>query len=447
MARKGQKNRNRKDVRFDTALANGGGGRAFGAPNTPLLDAWNTMVDVSATSINSLLPDEIAGILKINGVARNAVEYPAADCLRNWFYIVEESVDEDASRITDKKVHPENAWIQDRLRELEMHQNLYQYLTAEAATGSALLYMDANTAAPGNVTSTELKAENIKKVNFLNVWNQFAINKATVNNYPLSKDFGKVENFTLKDGTIVHHSRVKFLSSRAQLGSVFGHSVLVPLELSLDAQRTLLWSIGEISHSMLFKVLKTKNVDFSKISDYQRRVQLLRNTLATNDLVAIEEQEDLSFRTPGDLPRVKEMSDILWEAISCTTRVPKSILLGKTEGKVAGAEYDHISYYIRLVSLQRVVVEPVLKWVIDALFRERGVNDPKYKIIFKPLWDVSDEADAKIRKLESEIDLNAAKTEEILKQLENMPRETLKQPENKPAEVKEGEEDEGEEDE
>lgn len=431
MARKNQKSRNKKDARFDTSLAGGGTKRAFGASNTPLLNAWNTMVDISASSWDSLTPEEISGILKINGIARNAVEYPAADCLRNWFYIVDEAVDEDASRITDKKVHAENAWIQDRLRELEMHQNLYQYLTAEAATGSALLYMDASTTGPGNITSEELQLKNIKKVNFLNVWSQFAISKATVNNYPLSVDYGKVEKFTLKDGTIVHNSRVKFLASRAQIGSVFGHSVLVPLELSLDAQRTLLWSIGEISHSMLFKVLKTKNVDFSKISDYKRRVQLLRNTLATNDLVAIEDQEDLSFRTPGDLPRVKEMSDILWEAISCTTRVPKSILLGKTEGKVAGAEYDHISYYIRLVSLQRVVVEPVLKWVIDALFKEKGIDDPKYKIIFKPLWDVSDEVDAKIRMLESEIDLNTAKTEEILAQLKN-----------KPAEVKEGEGDE-----
>ncbi len=60
-------------------------------------------------------------------------------------------------------------------------------------------------------------------------------------------------------------------------------------------------------------------------------------------------------------------------------------------------------------------VEPVLKWVIDALFKEKGTEDPKYKIIFKPLWDVSDEMDAKIRKLESEVNLNEAKTEQILK--------------------------------
>jgi phage-related protein (TIGR01555 family) len=381
----------------------------------PLYSTWDDFVEISPEYLNTLKPEEIAGILKINSVARNAVEYPAADCLRNWFYIVDEGVDEDASRLTDKKVHEDNAWIQDRLRELEMHKNLYQYLVDEAATGSAIMYMDVNTATPGNISNKPLDPAKIKKVNFLNTWNQFVILRAKVNNFLLDKDFGKIESFTLKNNAEVHNSRVKFLSTRPQLGSVFGHSVLVPLELALDAQRTLIWSIGEIAHSMLFKVLKTKNVDFTKINVYKERVKLLRETLATNDLVAIDDSETLEFKTPGDLPRVQEMSDILWEMISCSTRVPKSILLGKTEGKVAGAEYDHISYYIRLVALQRIVVEPVLKWVIDALFKEKGTEDPKYKIIFKPLWDVSDEMDAKIRKLESEVNLNEAKTEQILK--------------------------------
>lgn len=385
----------------------------------PLFSAWDDFVDVSPEYLNTLRPEEIAGILKINSVARNAVEYPAADCLRNWFYIVDEEVDEDASRLTDKQVHAENAWIQDRLRELEMHKNLYQYLVDEAATGSAMMYMDVNTKTPGNISNKPLDPQKIRKVNFLNTWSQFVIQKAKVNNYLLDQNFGKIESFTLKNNAEVHASRVKFLATRPQLGSVFGHSVLVPLELALDAQRTLIWSIGEIAHSMLFKVLKTKNVDFTKINVYKERVRLLRETLATNDLVAIDETETLEFKTPGDLPRVQEMADILWEMISCSTRVPKSILLGKTEGKVAGAEYDHISYYIRLVALQRIVVEPVLKWVIDALFKERGVEKPAYKIIFKPLWDVSDEMDAKIRKLESEVNLNEAKTEQILKMIKD----------------------------
>lgn len=402
----------RNDVRLGSDLR---ASRALIGTYAPLYNSWDDIVEVSPNSIEFLTIHEVAAILKINSVARNAVEYPAADCLRNWFYIVDEQVDEDASRLTDKKVHAENAWIQERLRELEMHKNLYQYLVDEAATGSAVMYMDVNTKTPGNISSEPLKYDKIKKVNFLNTWNQYTILKAKVNNYLLSENYGKIESFILKNNIEVHSSRVRFLATRPQLGSVFGHSVLVPLELALDAQRTLIWSIGEISHSMLFKVLKTKNVDFTKIDIYKERVRLLRETLATNDLVAIDDTESLEFKTPGDLPRVQEMSDILWEMISCSTRVPKSILLGKTEGKVAGAEYDHISYYIRLVALQRIVVEPILKWVINALFKEKGIDAPRYKIIFKPLWDVSDEMDAKIRKLESEVNLNEAKTEQILK--------------------------------
>lgn len=380
---------------------------------SPLFSAWDSLVDVTPESAMAMGPELIALIMQQNAVARNAVEYPAADCLRNWFYLADEDADEDALRGSNKVTHAENAWIMERLRELEMHQKLYEHLSAEASTGSSLLYMDVNTKTPGNRSDLPVEKERIKKVNYINAWSQFAIRSACVNNYLQDRDYGKIISFTMKNNLVVHKSRVNFLATRKQLGSVFGNSVLIPLEMSLDAQRTLIWSIGEIAHSMLFKVLKSKNVDFSKREAYIERVKFLRRTLATNDLIAIGDEESLEFKTPGDLPRVQEMSNILWEMISCATRVPKSILLGKTEGKVAGAEYDHISYYIRLVSLQKNAVEPVLKWVIDALFQEKGITEPKYKIMFNPLWDVTDEVDAKIRKLESEVDLNVAKTEEI----------------------------------
>ena len=385
-----------------------------------LSGSWDDIIEMSADLKSSLSAADINGILTINGVARNAVEYPATDCLRNWFYIVDESVDEDATRLTNKQAHPQNVEIQRRLTDLKAHDKLYDYLTAEASTGSALLYMDLNTTRGGNNSDRKLDIQKVKKVNFLTVWDQFTVSKARVNNYPLSKEYKEIQNFVLRNNVVIDASRVKFLSTRAQQDSVFGHSILVPMELTLDAQRTLIWSIGEIAHSMLFKVLKSKNVDFSKADEYKAKVRLLRDTLSTNDLVAIGDEEDLSFRTPGDLPRVMEMSSILWEMLSCITRVPKSILLGKTEGKVAGAEYDHISYYIRLVSLQRKSVEPVLRWIIDALFVEMGKPNTKYKIIFNPLWDVSDEMDAKIRKLESEVDLNTAKTDEILERIKGL---------------------------
>lgn len=385
-----------------------------------LSGSWDSIIEMSADLRSALSARDISGILTINGVARNAVEYPATDSLRNWFYIVEDSVDEDATRLTNKQAHPKNVEIQERLTELKAHDRLYDYLTGEAATGSALLYMDVNTTRGGNNSDRKLDIQKIKKVNFLTVWDQFTVSKAKVNNYPLSKEYKEIQSFVLRNNAVIDASRVKFLSTRAQQDSVFGHSILVPMELTLDAQRTLIWSIGEIAHSMLFKVLKTKNVDFSKTDDYKARIKLLRDTLSTNDLVAIGDEEDLAFRTPGDLPRVMEMSSILWEMLSCVTRVPKSILLGKTEGKVAGAEYDHISYYMRLVSLQKKSIEPVLRWIIDALFVEMGMPGEKYKIIFNPLWDTSDEMDAKIRKLESEVDLNTAKTEEIVKRIEGL---------------------------
>ncbi|MGL5714897.1 MAG: anti-CBASS protein Acb1 family protein, partial [Paraclostridium sp.] len=348
---------------------------------SPLFSSFDTFVDISPEDINFIRPEDIAEILKINAVARNAIEYPAADCLRNWFYLVDEDADEDALRGSNKVTHTHNAAIQERLRNMNVHLRLYEHLRDEAATGSSMLYMNVNTNTVGNTSDQPLKNKRIKRVNFINTWSQFVINSAKVNNYLFDKDYGKIVSFTLKNGMIVDSSRVHYLVTRPLLGSVFGSSVLIPLELALDAQRTLTWSIGEIAHSMLFKVLKTKNVDFTKKEEYKERIQLLRKTLATNDLVAIGDEESLEFKTPGDLPRVQEMSNILWEMISCAARVPKSILLGKTEGKVAGAEYDHISYYIRLVSLQKTAVEPALKWIIDSLFEEMGITEPKYKIM------------------------------------------------------------------
>ena len=383
--------------------------------DTPLYHGFDQIKEIHPDFIGGMPPEIIARILEVNAVARNAVEYPAADCLRNWFYIADESIDNTYERDEKRHIHEKNAFIQGELRRLNVYENLYNFLKAEAATGSALMYMDVNTTTGNNFTGLKLNQDKIKKVNFLNVYDQHMIYAARVNNYMLNENFGKIDAFRLKNHAILDKSRVAYYCSRASLGNVFGTSVLIPLELSLDAQRTLLWSIGEIAQSMIFKVLKTGNVDFTKKAEYLERIRLLRETLRTNDLVAINTDEDLDFKTPGDLPRVQEMSNILWEMISCTTRVPKSILLGKTEGKVAGAEYDHLSYYIRLISLQRTAVEPVLKWIIDSLFTASGEPDVKYKIVFKPLWDISDETDAKIRKLESESSLNDAKTSQIIK--------------------------------
>lgn len=384
-------------------------------PWSPLLTGYDTVKTINPIDNILLTSDEIDGIVRINGIARNAIEFPAADSLRNWFYIAAVTSDDDAERMSDKNMHPLNGAIQARMRELQFQEKMYIHVRNEAATGSSFLYMDANTKGPGNVISMPLEKENIKKVNFLNVLDLFAIQSAQVNNYPLDKDYRKVLSYKLKTQQEVDITRIHHLNTKFQLGNVFGYSILEPLELALDAQRTLVWSIGEIAHSMLFKVLSTKDVDYTNKKKYAERVNLIRRTLSTNDLVAIGENEKLEFKTPGDLPRMQEMSAILWETISCITRVPKSILLGKTEGKVAGAEYDHLSYYIRLVSLQENYLRETIEWITDALFAEAGQQAPEYKIMFNPLWNVSEELDAKIRKMESEIDLNNAKTEDLKK--------------------------------
>jgi hypothetical protein len=384
-------------------------------PWSPLLTGYDTIKTITPDNSMTMSPEEVEGVIRINGIARNAVEFPASDAIRNWFYIGAISADDDAERVSDRDVHPMNAQIQARMRDLQFQEKLFIHIRNEAASGSSLLYMDMNTKGPGNILSNPIELEDIKKINFLNVIDLYAVQSAQVNNYPLSKEYRQVLSYKLKNQQVVDRSRVHHLNTKFQIGNIFGYSILEPLELALDAQRTLVWAIGEVSHSMLFKVLKTKDVDFTDVKKYRERVSLLRNTLATNDLVAIGENEDLDFRTPGDLPRVQEMSSILWETISCITRVPKSILLGKTEGKVAGAEYDHLSYYIRLVSLQENFLKEAVEWVVDALFAEAGQLNPEYKITFNPLWNVSEELDAKIRKMESEIDLNEAKTEDLKK--------------------------------
>lgn len=126
-----------------------------------------------------------------------------------------------------------------------------------------------------------------------------------------------------------------------------------------------------------------------------------------NSIIIDMDGEDYTFQT-FSVSGFKEVIDASCNILSAVTNIPQAIMFGSSPtGMDATGDSDLENWYNYLGQISDLQVKPNLQRLLDVLFRGwlntgKITEEPKYKLDFKPFWNLSEseQADLDLKKLQ-----------------------------------------------
>lgn len=147
-----------------------------------------------------------------------------------------------------------------------------------------------------------------------------------------------------------------------------------------------------------------------------RTIDMARNFL--NSVVIDAEGEDYAFQTFA-LSGLKDVVNADCNMLSAITNIPQAILFGSSpDGMNATGESDLENWYNFLGKIQKLNIRKNLQRLLDIIFRGwlntgKVEEEPKYKLEFKPFWNLSEKEQADLDKVKADTELVRAQTAQI----------------------------------
>lgn len=344
----------------------------------------------------------ISDIYAVNRMFANIVDIPAEDATREW--ITFEGVDEVLiEQLTNK------------LSNLGAQYKFQEAMKFERLRGDGLISIGTKQQGLFNVDDP-IERNTLLDIEYIHAFSGLKMVDYIEEDDVFSKDYGEVLLYEiLGNGNtkLIHSDRIIHLATRKIENERRGIPLIEMLYDILLVFDNAMWSTGQLMYSMVHKLLKTDGVDMSD-KDLRRRMQdeleLEFNTLT---LAIIGKDDELDYISPKVTLPLKDMYDFLWEMLACAARMPKSHIMGQSQGAITGGQFDSLNYYMRIAGMQEANLREPIEYLIDLLLlaEKSGVgnksmdpNQVKYKMKFNPLWKLDAKTDAEIRKINAEID-------------------------------------------
>jgi len=261
--------------------------------------------------------------------------------------------------------------------------------------------------------------KDLRKVEFLNVFGP-EFGHAQANNLSVTKaDFGRPTMFTLGSGapgsTDVHESRVVWLVRKFEEQDNFGISTIQTILDAILAQDTALWSSTHLANEMALKVLKSPEVKNMKKGDIASTAEGMSNQMSTMAMILLRDDESFEKKT-FQISGMKELFDFIFENLAGMSQIPKSRIMGNSQGVITAGQYDTINYYENVRRFQENDIREILERLIAMIVVEsegpvrkamgEQIDELDWSFEFNPLWvpDPSEKA---------KIDLQNAQTDNI----------------------------------
>lgn len=344
----------------------------------------------------------ISDVYAVNRMFANVIDIPAEDVTREWITI--DGVDEVLKE-----------QIMNKLSNLGAQYTFQKAMAFERLRGDGFISIGAKQRGMFKI-SDPIEVKNLLDIEYLHAFSGMKLLNFLENDDVFSPEYGQILYYEIQSnqGTkLVHNDRLIHLVTRRIENEIKGIPMIEMLYDILLVFDNALWSTGQLMYSMVHKVLKTDGVDMSDKelrSEIQNELELEFNTLS---LAVIGKEDELDYISPTVSLPIKDMYDFLWEILSCVSRMPKSHITGQPQGTITAGQYDSLNYYMRIAGMQEAYLREPAEKIIDLLLvaQNSGVGDGaldpnqvKYKMKFNPLWKLDAETDAKIRKMNAEID-------------------------------------------
>jgi uncharacterized protein len=349
-----------------------------------------------------------------SGIIQNVIDAPAEDATREWIEITTNRDQDDPD--SGLKGLGINRLIENRLEELGVRQKIRDLIRqSRLYNRGSFLYFGILAELPQ--TSDLLKEpvpEDLLRLDFLNVLPPSQVTIVRSSFDPLSSLY-HTPHFLIR-GYNIHPSRMHWVCRSYLLEENRGVSVLETILESVVAHETALWSLTSLLFELSVKVFQSEDVASSDPEVTMKFLALQRMAMNTQSSVALKPGENLArIQNTGISDGALESTlSFILEALAGVSRIPKSRLMGQSQGTLTGGQYDLITYYDGIAKFQELEIRPILEKIIRLIVREkRGavykalggqVDQLDWNLEFRPLWklDPASQADVSLKEAQTD---------------------------------------------
>jgi phage-related protein (TIGR01555 family) len=355
-----------------------------------------------------LTHQEVIDWYATNQFVQNLVDIPSEDLIRSWFTL----------KLKDEKLRD---GIMDKLRDLNAKEAFTDMRRYERLHGDGFVSIGAVQSSDFKI-SEPLKLDQLKKIEYLHAFSSYKVGSVLINEDMFSPTYGQAEFYQINRRSMVgeqiagaqddrvHRTRLFHDQTRRLEIDYLGQSILEPMYDVLTVFDTALWSVGQILYDFTFKCYKTEGINQMSKEEKQEFAMLADFMFRTEALAIIGADEELD-KVTTQVNGIKDLLDFVWESLSGAAKMPKSVIKGQESGTITGAQYDVLNYYSRIAAAQETELRPHLERLIrlimlasDEVGGRINPDNVDWELQFNPLWNVDQETDAKIRKMNAEID-------------------------------------------
>lgn len=331
-----------------------------------------------------------------NGFIKTIVDAPAEDALREWITIrTNRDLDDPANGQKGLNI---NRLIENRLYELGVREKLKELIRCSRmyAEGGFLYYgIKATIPQTDAALATPIPAD-LLRLDFLNVISPEYV-QVQMNRYsPLSKLYNSKVYYI--DGVMVHEDRIAHLVHSYMPEEGRGVSVIETILDAVLAQDSALWSVNHLVFEMAAKVFKSPKIGALSPEKIAEFVAKMKAVLSTQSAIALDEGEEFQRIETGSLNGLKEIFDYIFENLAGFARMPKSRLMGQSQGVITAGQFDLLNYYDQVAKFQELEIRPILEKIISLIVRERegeiyrllggAADNLDWEFEFNPLWKI-----------------------------------------------------------
>lgn len=150
-----------------------------------------------------------------------------------------------------------------------------------------------------------------------------------------------------------------------------------------------------------------------------RRLEVIDMARGLLNSIAIDaDGENYDFKSIS-FSGVKDVIDSTCNMLSALTNIPQTLLFGRSPaGENATGASDLENYYNFVERIQKLMLKRNLRYLLDILLRA-GIasgeidEEPDYKLVFNPLWSLSDAEQAAVEQTKAAASLTKAQTAQI----------------------------------
>jgi phage-related protein (TIGR01555 family) len=362
-----------------------------------------------APNVRRLHPIEARAWYQSNGFIQTIVDGPAEDAVREWITVSTNRDEDDTeagleglgiSRMIENRM--DELGIREKIKDLIRFSRLY--------SEGGFLYTNVLSEVPQtSAVLVESLPSQFDRIDYINVFGPDYVAIRDIRTNPLSKYYHRRQYMV--SGVDVHESRLRHLVRNYIPEEQRGISVIETILDAVKGQDTALWSVTTLVYEMSAWIFKSPDVKEASPAKLAEMLANMRAVISTQSCLAITDEEEIQRISGTEAGKgfLKEMFDFIFENLSGTSRMPKSRLMGQSQGVITAGQFDLLAYYDTIAKFQEIEIRPILYWIIDMIIREKSgkiwqalggnIASLDWEIVFNPLWKLGpvEQADVELK--------------------------------------------------